>query len=66
MDVFRYPKSTPTIISRYNQPLFVAVKPRRQIAEAGTAVPVDFYIINEKDVKGNLLLRVRVTDPDGR
>ena len=51
--LFRYPKSDPAIIARYNQPLYVAVKTRQQVAAAGGEVTVDFYLINEKNVRGN-------------
>ena len=50
VDCFRYPKSNPSIIARYNQPLYVAVKTRQQIAATGTDKVTDFYHINEKDV----------------
>ncbi|MBE6280540.1 MAG: glycoside hydrolase family 2 [Bacteroides sp.] len=65
VDCFRYPKSDPSIIARYNQPLYVAVKTRQQIAATGTDIVTDFYLINEKDVKGNLLLVVSISDTDG-
>lgn len=66
VDCFRYPKSDPAIISRYNRPLYVSVKPRQQVTEAGGKVTVDFYIVNEKDVKGPHELRIYVTDPMNR
>ena len=65
VDCFRYPKSNPAIIARYNQPLFVAVKPRQQIAEAGRDIITDFYLINEKDVKGTHQLEISITDAQG-
>lgn len=64
VDCFRYPKSDPSIIARYNQPLYVAVKTRQQIAATSTDIVTDFYLINEKDVKGNLLLVVSIFDAD--
>lgn len=66
VDCFRYPKSNPAIIARYNQPLYVAVKTRQQVAAAGGEVIVDFYLINEKNVRGEHRLRVSVTDPQGK
>lgn len=66
VDCFRYPKSDPSIIARYNQPLYIAVKVRQQVAEAGESVVTDFYIINEKDVKGPHTLLVSVRDPQGK
>ena len=35
VDCFRYPKSNPAIIARYNQPLYVAVKTRQQVLPQG-------------------------------
>lgn len=66
VDCFRYPKSDPAIIARYNQPLYVAVKPRQQVAAAGTEVIADFYLINEKDVRGNHQLEITVIDSQGK
>jgi hypothetical protein len=66
VDCFRYPKSDPAIIARYNQPLFIAVKPRQQIAEAGKEIITDFYLINEKDVKGIHQLKISIADAQGR
>ena len=61
VDCFRYPKSDPAIIARYNQPLYVAVKTRQQVAAAGGKVTVDFYLINEKNVRGNQQLTINLT-----
>lgn len=66
VDCFRYPKSNPAIIARYNQPLYVAVKTRQQVAAAGGEVIADFYLINENNVRGEHQLRVSVTDPHGK
>mgnify|MGYP002932343944 FL=1 len=66
VDCFRYPKSNPAIIARYNQPLYVAVKTRQQVAAAGGKVTVDFYLINEKNVRGNHQLKISVTDSQGK
>lgn len=66
VDCFRYPKSNPAIIARYNQPLYVAVKPRQQVAAAGEEVIVDFYLINEKNVQGNHQLKISVIDSQGK
>ena len=66
VDCFRYPKSNPAIIARYNQPLYVAVKTRQQVAAAGGEATVDFYLINEKNVRGNYQLKISVTDSQGK
>lgn len=65
VDCFRYPKSDPSIIARYNQPLYVAVKVRQQVVEAGGRIVTDFYIINEKDIKGPHKLRIDVENGKG-
>lgn len=66
VDCFRYPKSDPAIIARYNQPLYVAVKTRQQVAAAGEEVMVDFYLINEKNVQGNHQLKIAIVDAQGK
>jgi len=64
VDCFRNPKADPSILAYYNQPLYVAVKPRRQISPFPGSVTVDFYLINEKDLKGPLTLRITTSGPD--
>ena len=66
VDSYRNPKADPAIMAYYNQPLYVAVKPRRQITPFPGSVVVDFYLINEKDLKGEFTLRVRATSRDGK
>lgn len=65
VDCFRYPKSDPTIIARYNQPLYVAVKTRSQVAASGEEIITDFYLINEKNVQGGHQLEISVINPQG-
>ncbi len=65
VDCFRYPKSDPERMARYNRPLYVAVKPRRQVVPAGGELVADFYLINEEDVHGPHRLVVSVTDARG-
>ena len=65
VDCFRNPKADPAILAYYNQPLYVAVKPRQQISTFPGSIPVDFYLINEKNLKGPLTLKIRGTTPDG-
>jgi len=65
VDCFRNPKADPAILAYYNQPLYVAVKPRLQVVPVGTAVPVDFHLINEKDLKGGGDLRIAAKDSSG-
>lgn len=58
VDIWRNPKGDPGILAYYNQPLYVAVMPRQQVAHVGDTVKTDFYIINEKNLKGNFQLTV--------
>lgn len=66
VDCFRYPKSNPAIIARYNCPLYIAVKPRQQILKAGGKLVTDFYIINEKDINGEYTLHASILDVNGK
>lgn len=66
VDCFRYPKSTPRIIAKYNEPLYVAVMGRKQIVAAGDPVTFDFFIINEKNIKGAHKLTITLLDPENR
>ena len=66
VDCFRNPKADPSILAYYNQPLYVAVKPRQQVTGFPGKVAVDFHLINEKDLKGALTLKIRATTPDGK
>jgi hypothetical protein len=66
VDGFRFPKADPAIIAYYNQPLYIAVKARQQIAEAGGEVTVDFHAINEKNLRGPHSLAVTASAPDGK
>lgn len=66
VDVGRHAKGDPVILAYYNQPLYIAVKPRAKIASPGTQVIVDFYIINEKNVNGSHKLIVKAADETGR
>lgn len=66
VDCFRFPKSDPAIIAYYNQPLYVAVKARQQVAQAGDEVTVDFHLINEKDLRGAHSLVITAKDTTGK
>ncbi len=65
VDCFRNPKADPAIIAYYNQPLYITVKPRRQIVPASGSVVTDFYAINEKDLSGPHPLRIAIASPAG-
>jgi len=66
VDIYRNPKADPAIMAYYNQPLYIAVKPRRQISTFPGSVTVDFFLLNEKDLKGRFTLRIRATTTDGK
>ena len=65
VDCFRNPKADPSILAYYNQPLYVAVKPRQQIVPLGGEVPVDFHLINERGIKGDFFLSVSALNDKG-
>ena len=50
----------------YNQPLYVAVASRNQVVRLPGSAAVDFYIVNEKDLKGNHTLEIQMIAPDGK
>ena len=66
VDCWRNPKGDPAIMAYYNQPLYVAVKTRSQFAQIPGKVTVDFYVINEKNLRGPLTLKISVKNPSGR
>ena len=66
VDCFRNLKGDNALISWYNQPLYVAVKVRKQIIETNDKVVTDFYIINEKNLTGAHNLFIKVKDPLGK
>ena len=65
VDCFRNPKGDPKILAYYNQPLYVAVKTRNEVVTSGSSATVDYYLINEKDVKGPHTLKVSALTADG-
>lgn len=66
VDMYRNPTADPDIIAHYTQPLYVAVKLRKKVLETGENPVVDFYIINEEDLKGSHTLSINYSDPAGR
>jgi hypothetical protein len=65
VDCFRNIKGDPTLISYYNQPLYVAVKSRNLVVSCGAIATVDFYLINEKNIAGPQTLKISARRPDG-
>jgi PA14 domain/Glycosyl hydrolases family 2 len=58
VDCFRNPKADPAIMAYYNQPLYVAVKARKQVLAIPDELLVDLYAVNEKNLTGPHTLRV--------
>jgi len=65
VDIYRNPKGDPDIMAHYNQPLYVAIKARNLVFETGYSTLVDFYIVNELNLKGNYKLQVIASDTNG-
>ncbi|MES2772800.1 MAG: sugar-binding domain-containing protein [Bacteroidota bacterium] len=65
VDCFRNIKGDTALINWYNQPLYVAVKVRKQVVETNEKLLTDFYIINEKNINGAHELLVSVKDAAG-
>ncbi len=65
VDNYRNFKGNPELISRYLQPLYIAVKIPKKVTSVFDTVDVDFFIVNEVDLKGEYTLRVTVTDSFG-
>ncbi len=65
VDCYRNPKGDPEILAYYNQPLYIAVKTRKQVANTLTPVETDFYIVNEKDLKGAHTLHIKAKNSIG-
>ena len=66
VDDYRNLKGDPELIARYNQPLFVSVKLNHKVVSVGDSVTADFFIVNEKDVKGAAELEIKATDANGK
>ena len=65
VDCFRNLKGDTGLIAWYNQPLYIAVKVRKEVVETNEKVVTDFYIINEKNLIGHHKLLITVNDPAG-
>jgi len=66
VDVYRNPKADPAILAYYNQPLYIAVKPRKQVVDMPGDVALDLYIINEKNLNANFNLLIEAKSPTGK
>jgi beta-galactosidase len=65
VDNYRNPKGDTRLIARYNQPLFVSVKLNKKVVGVGDTTTADFYLVNEKNLKGKYLLNVVCKDTAG-
>lgn len=65
-DVYRNPTGDPSIMKYYNQSLYTAVKIRNKVLPKGACGIVDFYIVNEKNLKGSFNLDVEFKSPAGQ
>ncbi len=66
VDNYRNPKGDPDLIARYNKPLYLAVKLNRKVLATEDTATVDVYIVNERNIKGNYVLRLKALDSQGR
>jgi beta-galactosidase len=62
VDNYRNLKGDADVIARYNKPLYVAVKLTNKVLSVKDTTTVDFFIVNEKDIKGAFDLRVKATN----
>ncbi len=65
VDNYRNLKGDAELISRYNQPLFLAVKLNCKVLQTGDTTTIDLFIVNEKDVKGFFNLKVQAFNENG-
>lgn len=65
VDCWRNSKGAVDLIARYNRPVYVAVKVRNKVVDAGDTVTVDFHLVNEIDLHGAYRLEAWLTGPGG-
>ncbi|HVG40555.1 MAG TPA: hypothetical protein VM888_03000, partial [Chitinophagaceae bacterium] len=65
VDNYRNLKGDPILISRYNQPLYIAVKMNRKVLGVGDTSVVDFFVVNQVNLNGTYNLRVTVKNEKG-
>ena len=66
VDIYRNPKGNMDVFTYYNQPVYVAVCMRNQVVRLPGVVTADFYIVNERNLKGTYTLEIRMVAPDGK
>ncbi|HEY4327502.1 MAG TPA: glycoside hydrolase family 2 TIM barrel-domain containing protein [Mucilaginibacter sp.] len=64
VDNYRNLKGDPDLIARYNKPLYLAVKLNHKVLAVGDTTVADIFIVNEEDLKGDLILEVVLQGPD--
>ncbi|QKJ33162.1 beta-glycosidase [Mucilaginibacter mali] len=60
VDDYRNLKGDAALISRYNKPLYVAVKLNHKVMPVGGTAVADFFIVNEKNINGDAELEIKV------
>lgn len=66
VDIYRNPKGDASVLAYYNQSLYVAVASRNQVVKLPGIATVDFYIVNEENLKGAHTLDIKLIAPDGK
>lgn len=66
VDIYRNPKGDASVLAYYNQSLYVAVASRNQVVKLPGITTVDFYIVNEENLKGAHTLDIKLIAPDGK
>ncbi|GGF22038.1 glycoside hydrolase family 2 protein [Flavobacterium limi] len=62
VDNYRNLKGDADLIARYNKPLYVAVKLTNKVLSVKDSTMIDFFIVNEKDIRGTFDLKVKATN----
>lgn len=65
VDNYRNFKGTPELISRYLQPLYIAVKIPNKVTSCTDTLIADFFIVNQVNLNGTYTLRVSASDSNG-
>ncbi len=65
VDIYRNPKASASILSKYNQPQYVAIKLRTKVLETGTSSIAGIYAINENGLKGTHTLKLSLQSLSG-
>jgi beta-galactosidase len=65
VDNYRNLKGDASLIARYNQPLYVAVKLNRNVLAVGDTTTIDLYLVNEKNITGKYTLEIAARNAKG-